>query len=197
MKHFLSARKNNVMCGLVGLNKQTWYLSLTYFAKNVTYFLCGKTSISFLFYSAIYPTAASGSDWNKHQMYQWFTCCSSCTDMIVNASIWMSFSRIFFCNCTALPGFRPPSNHLFISLMTSKLIYKTVIYIAKNEVSIAGFLSVLTVGDMSSVSPGSDGPPAATCLMGTCHHPSELMLSVCWSHSLFWCGLCDGAAVSK
>lgn len=40
-------------------------------------------------------------------------------------------------------------NHLFTSLMTSKLIYNRVIYMAKNGSLISGFLSVLTVDDVS------------------------------------------------
>lgn len=42
--------------------------------------------------------------------------------------------------------------------MTSKLIYNSVIYMARNGILIAGFLSVLTVEDVSS------GPQGAMAL---------------------------------
>lgn len=87
-------------------------------------------------------------------------------------------------------GFRLVPNHHFISLMTSKLIYKGVIYIAKKG-SYIGFLSLLTVEDVSSSPPGSGSPPAAICASwGRYVIISELMLSMCWSHSLRLCRLC-------
>lgn len=49
--------------------------------------------------------------------------------------------------------------HLLISLMTSKLIYKGVIYIVKNGSLITGFLSSLAEEDMSW------GPRGATALL--------------------------------
>lgn len=92
---------------------------------------------------------------------------------------------------------RPASNHLFICLMTSILIYKKPIYMAKNESLIVGLLSALTAENVSGGPPGTDGPPAAMRLLGTiCHHPSEPMISMCWSHSLR-CGLGDAASFSK
>lgn len=112
---------------------------------------------------------------------------ASSADMTVNATAWCSSRR--------LPGFRHVSNHRFICLMTSKLIYRVVIYRAKNESLIVGFLSVVTVENVSGDPPGGNGPQEAMYLLGMiCHHPSELMISMCWSHSLRWCGFCDGAS---
>lgn len=153
----------------------------------MTYFLCGRTCISLLFYPTIYLTVALCSRVKPNLSIRRISDShyTSCKDMSANAAWWMSFSSLFFFNCIVVPGFRLPPSHLFISLMTSKLIYKTVIYIAKNGILIAGILSVLTVEGASSVSPGSDGRPAAMCLLDTtCHHPSVLMLSLYWSHSL-------------
>ena len=97
-----------------------------------------------------------------------------------------------------LPGFRLAPNHLFMSLMTSKLIYKRVISHSK-EWELDSWIPVsVNCGRREQWSPWSDGPPAATCLLGTiCHHPSELMLSMCWSQSVHECGLCDCATILK
>lgn len=71
--------------------------------------------------------------------------------MTVNVAVRMSSSSICF-------GLRLAPNHLFISLMTSKLIYKRVIYMEKNGSLIARFLSALTVEDVNS------GPRGVTAL---------------------------------
>lgn len=172
---------------LVGLNKQTSYSSLNYLAKNVTYLLWCKTSISFPFYSMIYPTATlfSGVKLNTS-----IRCISELhshatlhADMMVHAAMRMSFISIFSLNCTVLIDSLIsdlPPNHLFTSLMTSKLIYR-VIYTAKNGSLIAGFLSVLTVEDVSS------GPPGVTALR---------QLRASWGRYVIipqsWCSVCVG-----
>lgn len=104
-----------------------------------------------------------------------------------------SCSQMRCCYCTWLwisspvHPFSPPLHlsifapkHPLTSLMTSKLIYKRVIYIAKNGGLIAGSLLSLTEEDMSG------GPRGATALSATrlsgtiCLLSSELI--VCWSH---------------
>lgn len=80
------------------------------------------------------------------------------------------------------PGFRLVPNHLFISLMTSKLIYKRVISLtAKNGSLKAGFLSVLTVEDVSS------GPLGVMALRQLC---------TSWGRYVIipesWCSVCVG-----
>lgn len=71
--------------------------------------------------------------------------------MTVNVAVRVSSSSICF-------GLRLAPNHLFMSLMTSKLIYKRVIYMEKNGSLIARFLSALTVEDVNS------GPRGVTAL---------------------------------
>lgn len=114
--------------------------------------------------------------------------------------MWMSsqcpFPQLY--SSPRFPGFRLAPNHLFISLMTSKLIYNSVISHSEEWELDSQIPVSVNCRRHEQWSPGSDGPPAATLLLGTiCHHPSELMLSMCWSHSLRWYGLCDSATISK
>lgn len=125
---------------------------------------------------------------------------SSITDMTVNAAIDFFFQHLFsstvqfsvtpwFQTCPESPLYIP--NDLQIDLQESNLHSK--------EWELDSWIPVIVnSGRREQWSPGSDGPPAAPCLWGTiCHYPSELMLSMCWSHFLRWCGLCDNATISK
>lgn len=109
----------------------------------------------------------------------------------------------FKCNVVVFPqlyiscrsaGFRPLyiPNGLLIDLQESNL--------HGNEREFDRWIPVsVNCGKREQWSPWEWRPSGSyMCLMGMiCHHPSELMLSMCWSHYLRLCGLCDGATLSK
>lgn len=140
---FTSESKNNVRHGLDNLNKQTTYS-------------CFTLTCHFYFQSMIYPMAAI------------FTMIKPNTSTYIHGYKCTSVG-VFFQNFPFLVY----SSHFLVldfpqitSLWaTSKLIYNTVIYIAKNGSLIAGFLSVLTVEDMSGGPPGSDSPTGSYVLL--------------------------------
>lgn len=194
--HTMSECRNNMPHGLLSLNKQTSFSSLSHLAKNVKYSLWYKTSISFPVYRMRYPTAALFSRVKPKtsmdvsliyiRMIMFISrhdCKCSSEDVFLQHLFW-------FKTCSKSPLYIP--NDLQIDLQESNLHGKEWELDSSIPVSI-------NCGRREQRSPGSDGPPAATCLLGTiCHNPSKLMLSrLCWSHSLHWCGLCDGATIWK